>query len=69
MTTSDSTDNTNGLIERMGDKINNPVATLIAIGVGHINPNKTLGPGLIYDATIEDYVSLFYALNFTLKQI
>lgn len=53
----------------MGDKTNNLVATPIAIGAGHINPNKILGPGLIYDATIEDYVSLFCALNFTLKQI
>lgn len=69
MTTSDSTDNTNGLIEQMGDKINNLIATHIAIGAGNINPNKTLGPGLIYDATIEDYVSLFCALNLTLKQI
>lgn len=53
----------------MGDKINNPVATPIAIKARHINPNKALGPELIYDAKIEDYVSLFCALNFTLKQI
>ncbi|GLT34200.1 hypothetical protein SLA2020_087270 [Shorea laevis] len=39
------------------------------MGTRHINPNKALDPGLIYDATIEDYVNLLCALNFTSTQI
>ncbi|GLT93513.1 hypothetical protein SLE2022_113030 [Rubroshorea leprosula] len=67
MTTSDLTDNTHSSIKDIG--LDFATASPLAMGTGHINPNKAVDPGLIYDATIEDYVNLLCALNFTAKQI
>ena len=39
------------------------------MGYGLINPNKAMDPGLIYNANLEDYINLLYALNLTTKQI
>lgn len=67
MTTSDFLDNTFKPIQDIGD--HNQAATPLAIGAGHINPNKALNPGLIYDVTSSDYINLLCGLNFTSKQI
>ncbi|XVF64083.1 hypothetical protein PTKIN_Ptkin09bG0138700 [Pterospermum kingtungense] len=67
MTTSDTIDNTGGPIKDIGDKLR--PASPLAMGAGHINPNKALDPGLVYDATVEDYVDLICGLNFTAEQI
>ncbi|KAA8537767.1 hypothetical protein F0562_027653 [Nyssa sinensis] len=67
MTTSDSMDNTFNPIQDIGNK--NQPADPLAIGAGHVNPNKAINPGLIYDVKVEDYVNLLCALNFTMKQI
>ncbi|XP_070001992.1 subtilisin-like protease SBT3 [Nicotiana tabacum] len=67
MTTTDLLDNTKNPIHDVGQQ--NAAATPLAMGAGHINPNKALYPGLIYDTTPEDYVNLLCALNFTSKQI
>jgi len=67
MTTADSLDNTLSPIKDASN--NNLPATPIDIGSGHINPNKSLDPGLIYDATAEDYIKLLCAMNYTNKQI
>ena len=67
MTTSDTVDNTGGPIKDIGD--DNKPASPFAIGAGHINPNKAIDPGLIYDAKIEDYVNLLCALNYSKKEI
>ncbi|XP_044510684.1 subtilisin-like protease SBT3 [Mangifera indica] len=67
MTTSDSIDNTNTPIKDAA--FHNEPASPLAMGAGQINPNNALDPGLIYDATLEEYVSLLCALNFTMKQI
>ncbi|PHU01212.1 hypothetical protein BC332_30999 [Capsicum chinense] len=67
ITTADALDNTQGPIRDIGN--NNNAANPLAMGAGHINPNKALDPGLIYDVTPEDYINLLCALDFTSKQI
>ena len=67
MTTSDIYDNTKELIKDIGK--GNNVATPFAKGAGHINPNRALDPGLVYDVGVQDYVNLLCALNFTQKNI
>ncbi|KAL5710963.1 hypothetical protein ACHQM5_021466 [Ranunculus cassubicifolius] len=67
MTTSDVLDNTGNPIKDSGDSYRD--ASPLAMGAGHINPNKALEPGLVYDASTDDYVSLLCSLNYTMKQI
>ncbi|XP_058738808.1 subtilisin-like protease SBT3 [Vicia villosa] len=67
MTTSNILDNTKELIKDIGD--NNKPASPLALGSGHVNPNRALDPGLVYDAGKQDYVNLLCALNFTHKNI
>lgn len=67
MTTADSMDNSLESIKDVGNA--NRPANPLAMGAGHVNPNKALDPGLIYDAQPKDYVNLLCALNFTTNQI
>ncbi|KAL8225833.1 hypothetical protein R6Q57_018390 [Mikania cordata] len=67
MTTADILDNTLKPIKDIGDE-NNP-ATPLAMGSGHVAPNKALNPGLIYDINPQDYVNLLCGLNYTTNQI
>ncbi|KAK1427422.1 hypothetical protein QVD17_16107 [Tagetes erecta] len=67
MTTSEILDNTRGPIQDIGDH-NNP-ATPLAMGSGHVAPNKALNPGLIYDIKPQDYINLLCGLNYTKLQI
>ncbi|XP_045788214.1 subtilisin-like protease SBT3 [Trifolium pratense] len=66
MTTSDIFDNTKEHITDIGT---GNKATPLALGAGHVNPNRALDPGLIYDAGVQDYVNLLCALNYTQKNI
>ncbi|KAG6784467.1 hypothetical protein POTOM_010163 [Populus tomentosa] len=38
-------------------------------GAGHVNPVAALDPGLVYDATVDDYISFFCALNYSASDI
>ncbi|XP_058089282.1 subtilisin-like protease SBT3 [Magnolia sinica] len=66
ITTSDALDNTLLPIKDSGNDLE--LATPLALGAGHINPNKALDPGLIYDADTRDYEQLLCALNYTKEQ-
>ncbi|XP_045791678.1 subtilisin-like protease SBT3 [Trifolium pratense] len=66
MTTSDILDNTKKHIK---DLATDKEATPLALGAGHINPNRALDPGLVYDVGVQDYVNLLCGLNFTQKNI
>ncbi|XP_065873412.1 subtilisin-like protease SBT1.9 isoform X2 [Euphorbia lathyris] len=67
MTTSSSLDNTQSPIKDAGNNV--VEASPLDIGSGHINPSKSLDPGLIYDVTAEDYIKLLCAMNYSKKQI
>ncbi|XP_077249359.1 subtilisin-like protease SBT3 [Tasmannia lanceolata] len=67
MTTASILDNTLRPIQDIG--YNFQSATPLAMGAGHVDPNKALDPGLIYDTFAQDYVSLLCAANYTAKQI
>ncbi|KAL3617915.1 hypothetical protein CASFOL_038236 [Castilleja foliolosa] len=67
MTTAYIFDNAKEPIKDIGS--NNRPASPLGIGAGHIDPNKAMDPGLIYDATSEDYFNLLCGLNLTTKQI
>jgi len=67
MTTSDILDNNKEPIKdiAMGGKPASP----LAMGAGHINPNKALEPGLVYDVGVHDYVNLLCTMNLTKQEI
>ncbi|KAJ8565589.1 hypothetical protein K7X08_008165 [Anisodus acutangulus] len=65
MTTANPLDNTQNPI--IAAETNEPARPL-ATGSGFIDPNRALDPGLIYDATPQDYVNLLCSMNFTEEQ-
>ncbi|GAB2228322.1 hypothetical protein Drorol1_Dr00010157 [Drosera rotundifolia] len=67
MTTSNTLDSTNQPIKDIG--LGNQPASPLAMGSGHIDPNKALDPGLIYDSGFDNYVNLLCAMNYTKEQI
>lgn len=66
MTTANPFDNN---LSPIKDVSNYQPASPLDIGAGHINPTKALDPGLVYDATPQDYMKLLCAMNYTSKQI
>ena len=67
MTTANPLDNTQNPIIDNGNEYQS--ASLLAMGSGHVDPNSALHPGLIYDASPQDYVNLLCSLDFTNEQI
>ncbi|KAK9109224.1 hypothetical protein Sjap_017284 [Stephania japonica] len=66
MTTADIVDNSNG---RFIDMTTGTSGTPLDFGAGHVNPNKALDPGLVYDIDVENYINFICALNYTQNQI
>ncbi|WCJ35526.1 Subtilase family protein [Euphorbia peplus] len=44
-------------------------ATPFDYGAGHVNPMAALDPGLVYDATVEDYLGFLCASNYSKDEI
>ena len=65
VTTASPLDNTQNPIRDYGYP--SQYASPLAIGAGQMDPNTALDPGLIYDATPQDYVNLLCALKYTQK--
>ncbi|KAL4183584.1 hypothetical protein AMTRI_Chr11g98980 [Amborella trichopoda] len=66
MTTAYTTDNTHGPILDMTTGVaGNP----LDYGSGHIDPNKAMDPGLIYDLSVQDYIDFVCSLNYTQEQV
>ncbi|KAK1366899.1 Subtilisin protease [Heracleum sosnowskyi] len=55
--------------ETIQDTATGKPSTPFDIGSGHVDPVSALDPGLVYDATVEDYLGFLCALNYTLVQI
>ncbi|KAL6504613.1 hypothetical protein OROHE_023371 [Orobanche hederae] len=64
MTTANTLDNTNQPIR----EYDNMVATPLGIGSGHVDPNRALDPGLVYDASVREIADLVCSMNFTQEQ-
>ncbi|OMO90590.1 hypothetical protein CCACVL1_07334 [Corchorus capsularis] len=68
MTTASVLDNTNSPIKDPSMP-GIPAASPLDMGTGHISPIKALDPGLVYDATTQDYIKVPCAMNYTSRQI
>lgn len=44
-------------------------ATPFSYGAGHVQPNRAMDPGLVYDTTIDDYLNFLCALGYNSTQI
>lgn len=67
ITTANPLDNTKNQIRDNGYP--SQYASPLAIGAGEIDPNRAMNPGLIYDASPQDYVNFLCGLKFTKNQI
>ncbi|KAL1319676.1 hypothetical protein HN51_064471 [Arachis hypogaea] len=61
MTTASTHDNTNSPFK---DAAGGDFSTPWAHGAGYVNPQKAFSPGLVYDATTDDYVAFLCSLDY-----
>lgn len=66
MTTAYIHDNT---LQPMVDEATGNASTPIDLGSGHVDPQKAMDPGLVYDLGEDDYVKFLCSLNYTEKAI
>ncbi|PIN03418.1 Cucumisin [Handroanthus impetiginosus] len=66
MTTAYTVDNTNSPLRDAADY---SISSPLAHGAGHVDPQKALSPGLVYDATAEDYIAFLCSLDYTIDMI
>ncbi|KAI5354452.1 hypothetical protein L3X38_007347 [Prunus dulcis] len=66
MTTAYTDENTHTTIK---DQRGSLPATPLDFGAGHINPNKAMDPGLIYDMDVQDYIEFLCGLEYNAKQM
>lgn len=66
MTTAYNVDNSGGNIKDLGTgKESNPFTH----GAGHVDPNRALNPGLVYDSDINDYLAFLCSIGYDANQI
>ncbi|GLJ16772.1 hypothetical protein SUGI_0288780 [Cryptomeria japonica] len=66
MTTAYTQDNT---AKPLRDAVTQAESSPFVHGAGHLNPNKALTPGLVYDMGLRDYIQFLCSLNYTPQQM
>ncbi|WCJ17713.1 Subtilisin-like protease [Euphorbia peplus] len=66
MTTAYMRNNADGIIIDMTTGV---AGTPLDFGAGHVDPNKAMDPGLVYDIEEDDYINFVCALNYTSQQM
>ncbi|KAL6911585.1 hypothetical protein ACP4OV_000390 [Aristida adscensionis] len=66
MTTAYNLDNAGDTIKDMST---GKASTPFVRGAGHVDPNRAVDPGLVYDAGADDYFSFLCAIGYTTEQI
>ncbi|XP_078156659.1 subtilase family protein [Carex rostrata] len=66
MTTAYVRDNANGSIV---DESTGSAAGVFDLGSGHVDPQRAMNPGLVYDISVLDYVNFLCNLNYTQQNI
>ncbi|XP_074270500.1 subtilisin-like protease SBT1.1 [Silene latifolia] len=69
MTSAHSHDNKGHLISDASVFKGNKLATPFGLGAGHVNPERALDPGLVYDILPEDYLDYLCSINYTDAQV
>ncbi|KAL4183595.1 hypothetical protein AMTRI_Chr11g155890 [Amborella trichopoda] len=66
MTTAITIDNAR---ETIKDQFTGDPATPLQFGAGHINPNRAMDPGLVYDLATQDYIQFICGLGYNVSEM